>query len=387
MSKRDYYEVLGVAKDASADEIKKAYRKKAMQFHPDKNPDNKAAEDKFKEASEAYEVLSDKEKRQLYDQYGHAGVDQQFGNGGFNWNNFTHFEDISDIFGGGGGFGSIFETLFGGGGFGGRGTGQRRTNQGEDLQIELSLSLKEIALGTEKKLKISAKVPCDRCNGTGSADGKVETCSHCHGTGQVRTVRQSLFGQMQTIAECPVCHGEGKIIKNKCTKCYGEGRMGTMKEITVKIPAGVEENQYIRLRGQGNVGKRNGPPGDILVLIHERQDDIFERDGNNIILDFPVHVSQAVLGDEIVVPTLTGSAKMKVPSGTQSGRRFRLKGQGIQGLNSYSRGDLIVRINVIIPTKVSGEEKELYKRLRQFDSKRELKPGKSFLNKIKDLFT
>ncbi|MGC9362629.1 MAG: DnaJ C-terminal domain-containing protein, partial [Candidatus Syntrophosphaera sp.] len=225
------------------------------------------------------------------------------------------------------------------------------------------------------------------CNGTGSADGQVETCTRCHGTGQVRTVRQSLFGQMQTIAECPACHGEGKIIKNKCTKCYGEGRMGTMKEITVKIPAGVEENQYIRLRGQGNVGKRNGPPGDVLVLIHEKQDDIFERAGNNIILDFPIHVSQAVLGDEIKVPTLTGSAKMKVPSGTQGGKMFRLKGQGIQGLNSYSRGDLIVRINVIIPTRVSGEEKELYKRLSQFDSKRELKPGKSFLGKLKDLFT
>ncbi len=384
MAKRDYYEVLGVPKTSDEAEIKKAYRKKAMQFHPDKNPDNKAAEESFKEASEAYEILSDKDKRQLYDQYGHAGLESQFGGGGFDMHNFSHFDDISDIFGGGG-FSSIFETLFGAGG--GRGSGQRRSNQGEDLQIELSLTLKEIALGTEKTIKISVKEACDKCGGSGSADGNSETCSQCHGTGQVRTVRQSLFGQMQSISECPSCRGEGKIIKNKCTKCYGEGRMGKVKEITVKIPAGVEENQYIRLRGQGNIGQRNGSHGDILVLIHEKQDDVFEREGNNIMLEFPIHVSQAVLGDEIIVPTLTGSVKMKVPAGTQSGRLFRLKGQGIQGLNSYSRGDLIVRTIVVTPTKLSKDENELYHRLKEFDSKRELKPGKSFLNKLKDLFT
>ncbi len=384
MAKRDYYEVLGVPKSAEEAEIKKAYRALAMKFHPDKNPDNKEAEEKFKEASEAYEVLSDKDKRQLYDQYGHAGVDQQFGSGGFNWNNFTHFEDISDIFGGG--FSSIFDTFFGGG-FGSRGGLQRRLNQGEDLQIELSLSLKEIALGADKKIKISVKDACDKCGGSGSADGNAETCSQCHGTGQVRTVRQSLFGQMQTVSECPSCRGEGHVVRNKCTKCYGEGRMGKVKEISVKIPAGVGENQYIRLRGQGNIGPRGGSHGDILVLIHEKQDDIFERDGNNIILEFPIHVTQAVLGDEIVVPTLTGNAKMKIPAGTQGGRLFRLKGQGIQGLNSYSRGDLIVRVNVITPTKLSREETELYSKLREFDSKRELKPGKRFINKLKDFFS
>lgn len=384
MAKRDYYEVLGVPKSAEEAEIKKAYRALAMKFHPDKNPDNKEAEEKFKEASEAYEVLSDKDKRQLYDQYGHAGVDQQFGSGGFNWNNFTHFEDISDIFGGG--FSSIFDTFFGGG-FGSRGGSQRRLNQGEDLQIELSLTLKEIALGAEKKIKISVKDACDKCGGSGSADGNAETCSQCHGTGQVRTVRQSLFGQMQTVSECPSCRGEGRVVRNKCTKCYGEGRMGKVKEISVKIPAGVGENQYIRLRGQGNIGPRGGSHGDILVLIHEKQDDIFERDGNNIILEFPIHVTQAVLGDEIVVPTLTGNAKMKIPAGTQGGRLFRLKGQGIQGLNSYSRGDLIVRVNVVTPTKLSREETELYNKLREFDSKRELKPGKRFINKLKDFFS
>lgn len=383
MAKRDYYEVLGVDKNADEATIKKSYRKLAMQYHPDKNPDNKDAEEKFKEASEAYEVLSDKEKRQLYDQYGHAGVESQFGAGGFSWENFTHRSDLNDIFGDG--FSSIFESLFGGG-FGGRSSG-RSSNRGEDLQIELSLSLKEIAEGCEKKIKISTKEACDKCDGSGSADGQSESCSQCRGTGQVRQVRQSLFGQMQTVSECPSCRGEGKIIKNRCGKCYGEGRMGKVKEISVKIPAGVEENQYIRLRGQGNVGPRSGSRGDILVLIHEKQDDIFERHGNDILMEYPVSVSQAVLGDEILVPTLGGKVKMKIPAGTQSGRLFRLKGQGIQGLNTYSKGDEIVRIIVVIPTKLSKEEQEAYTRLKEFDAKRELKPGKSFLNKLRDIFS
>ncbi|HNX38378.1 MAG TPA: molecular chaperone DnaJ [Candidatus Cloacimonadota bacterium] len=387
MAKRDYYEVLGVDKAADESTIKKAYRKLAMQFHPDKNPDNKEAEEKFKEASEAYEILSDKDKKQIYDQYGHAGLESQFGGGGFSWDNFHHFDDISDLFGGGG-FSSIFETLFGGGGggFGGRG-GQRSSNRGEDLQIELSLTLKEVALGTEKTIKIGVKDACDKCNGSGSADGKSESCTQCHGTGQVRRTVQSLFGQMQSVAECPTCRGEGKIIKNKCPKCYGEGRMGKVKEINVKIPAGVEENQYIRLRGQGNTGPRGGQRGDILVLIREKQDDTFERDGNNLILEFPISVSQAVLGDEVIVPTLTGTVKMKIPSGTQSGRLFRLKGQGIQGLNTYSKGDIIVKVTVVTPTKISKEETELYTKLKEFDKKRDLKPGKSFFSKLRDYFS
>jgi molecular chaperone DnaJ len=382
MAKRDYYEVLGVEKSADDATIKKAYRKLAMQFHPDKNPDNKEAEEKFKEASEAYEILSDKDKRPLYDQYGHAGIENQFGAGGFSWENFTHRGDLNDIFGDS--FGGIFESIFGGG-FGGR--SQRSSNRGEDLQIELSLTLKEIAMGAEKNIKIGTKEACDKCGGSGSADGASESCTQCRGTGQVRQIRQSLFGQMQTVAECPSCRGEGKIIKNKCPKCYGEGRMGKVKEISVKVPAGVEEGQYIRLRGQGNVGPRGGAQGDILVLIHEKQDDVFERDGNNIVLEFPISVSQAVLGDEIIVPTLTGSVKMKIPAGTQSGRLFRLKGQGIQGLNSYSRGDQIVRAIVVTPTKLNKEETELYTRLKEFDHKRELKPGKGFFSKLREYFS
>lgn len=383
-NKRDYYEVLGVEKSADDATIKKAYRKLAMQFHPDKNPDNKEAEEKFKEASEAYEILSDKDKRQRYDQFGHAGVDGQFGGGGFNWENFTHFDDISDLFGGGG-FGSIFDQIFGGSGFGGR--GQRSHNRGEDLQIELSLNLKEVASGTEKKIKIGVKTPCESCNGSGSADGHTETCTQCHGTGQVRRVVQSLFGQMQTASECPSCRGEGKIVKNRCTKCYGEGRQGKVQEINVKIPAGVEEGQYIRLRGQGNVGARGGARGDILVMIREKQDEIFERSGNDIVLEYPISVSQAVLGDEVIVPTINGSAKMKIPAGSQSGRLFRLKGQGIQGLNSYSKGDQLVRLIVVIPSKLSKEETELYTKLKSFDHKRELKPGKSFISKMKEFFS
>lgn len=382
MAKRDYYDVLGVDKNSDAATIKKAYRKLAMQFHPDKNPDNKEAETKFKEASEAYEVLSDNDKRQLYDQYGHAGIENQFGSGGFSWENFTHRSDLNDIFGDG--FSSIFEGLFGGG-FGGR--SQRSSNRGEDLQIELSLTLQEIATGTEKKIKIGTKEACDKCDGSGSADGSTETCSQCRGTGQVRQIRQSLFGQMQTVSECPSCRGEGKIIKNKCPKCYGEGRMGKVKEISVKIPSGVEEGQYIRLRGQGNVGPRSGARGDILVLIHEKQDELFERDGNNIILEFPIYISQAVLGDEVLVPTLTGQVKMKIPAGTQSGRLFRLKGQGIQGLNTYSKGDQIVRVVVVTPTKLSKEETELYQRLKEHDAKREMKPGRSFFSKLRDYFS
>jgi len=385
VAKRDYYEVLGVPKTADEAEIKKAYRKLAMQFHPDKNPDNKEAEEKFKEASEAYEVLSDKDKRQIYDQYGHAGIDQQFGSGGFNWENFSRFEDISDLFGGGG-LGSIFDTIFGGG-FGGHGGKTSRSNKGSDYHIELSLSLKEIALGTEKTVTINAETACDACNGSGSADGNTETCTQCRGTGQVRTVRQSLFGQMQTVSECPSCRGEGKIIRNKCSKCSGKGRMAKTKEIKVKIPGGMEEGQTLRVRGQGHIGPRNGPHGDLLVQVNERQDDLFERHGNNVVLEFPVHFTQAVLGDEIIVPTITGKARMKVPAGTQSGREFRLKGEGIQGLYSDSRGDLIVRINVHTPSRLSREETELYKRLADLNKKRELKPGKTFKEKLKDFFT
>jgi molecular chaperone DnaJ len=381
LAKRDYYEVLGVDKSSDADTIKKAYRKLAMKLHPDKNPGNKEAEESFKEASEAYEILSDPEKRQLYDQYGHAGVENTFGGGGFNWGNFTHQDDLSDIFGEG--FSSIFEQFFGGG-FGGGRTSQERRNRGEDLQIEISLSLHDISSGAEKSIKLNVKDQCDVCHGSGSADGSVTTCPQCKGTGQVYQMRRSLFGQVQTIAECPTCRGEGKIIKNKCPKCNGEGRTRSVKEINVKIPAGVQEGQYIRLRGQGNMGVRGGTKGDILVLIHEREDDLYERDGNNLIIEYPISFSQAALGSEIMVPTLTGTVKMKVPPGTQSGRVFRLKAQGLPQVNSAYRGDLYVKVIVITPTSLNKDETDLMRRLSEHDAAKKLVPGKKFFSKLKD---
>jgi len=381
MSKRDYYEVLGVDKNASDTEIKKAYRRLAMKYHPDKAKDDKAAEEKFKEASEAYEVLIDSQKRQKYDQFGHAGIENSFGRGGFSWDDFTHFSDFSDIFGS---FGGIFDSLFGGG-FGG-GRRSRQNNRGEDLQISISLSLEEIVKGVDKKIKINIKDTCPECNGTGSADGQVKTCPQCHGTGQVMQTSRSLFGHFQTVSTCPTCQGEGKIIKNKCHKCGGDGRLNKTKTITVHIPAGVSEGQYIRLKGQGNTGKRGGVSGDILVLIKEKEHDIFERKESDLICEFPVSFSQAALGDEIMVPTLAGKIKMKIPAGTQSGKIFRLKSQGLPHVNSVYRGDLYVKLIVITPTRLNSEEKELFKKLSEYDSNRKLKPGKSFLDKFKEFF-
>jgi molecular chaperone DnaJ len=381
MAKRDYYEVLGVDRNATDAEIKKAYRKLAMKYHPDKNKGNKEAEEKFKEASEAYEVLSDKEKRQKYDQYGHAGLEGAFSSGGFSWSDFSHASDFEDIFGGLEGiFGSIF------GSFGGRRTSRRRSSRGEDLQISLSLTLEEIAKGVDKTIKINVKDVCDRCHGTGSADGNVKTCPQCHGTGQVMHTTHSLFGQMQSITTCPTCRGEGKIIQNKCSKCGGDGRISKTKTITVHIPAGVSEGQYIRLSGQGNIGKRGGPKGDILVLIHEKEHKIFERKGADLICEYPISFSQAALGTEILVPTLSGKVKMKVPPGTQSGRIFRLKSQGLPHVNSSYKGDLYVRVLVVTPTRLNAEERELFRQLSKFDSEKKLHPGKGFFDKFKQFF-
>ena len=384
MAKRDYYEILGVDKNASDTEIKKAYRKLAMKYHPDKNPDSKEAEEKFKEASEAYEVLSDPGKKQKYDQYGHAGLEGAFGGGGFSWEDFTHAGDFSDIFGSGG-FGSIFDHIFGGG-FGGGGRSARSSNRGEDLQISLSLTLEEINKGVDKKIKINVQESCEQCGGSGSADGKTQSCSQCHGSGQVRQISRSLFGQMQTIVTCPACNGTGQIVKNRCPKCGGDGRTTKTKTISINIPAGVSEGQYIRLRGQGNQGKYGGQSGDILVLIHEKEHDIFERQEANLICDFPVSFSQAALGTEILCPTLSGKVKMKIPAGTQSGKVFRLRSQGLPHVNSSYRGDLFVKVRVITPTRLSSEEKEIFQKLSQFDSRQKLHPNKSFFSKLKEFF-
>ena len=384
MAKRDYYEVLGIEKSSDATNIKKAYRKLAMQYHPDKNQGDDAAEEKFKEASEAYEILSDADKKQRYDQYGHAGLEGAFGQGGFSWDNFTHAGDFSDLFSGGG-MGNIFESLFGGS-FGGGGRSQGRNNRGEDLQIELSLNLAEIAKGVEKKIKINVKDTCPTCDGTGSADGKVATCTQCGGAGQVRQMRRSLFGNVQTVADCPTCRGEGKIIENKCKKCHGDGRASHLREINIKIPAGVEEGQYIRVRGKGNSGLRGAPAGDILVMIREKEDDTFDRDGKDLYMNFPISFSMAVLGTELQIPTISGKIKMKVPHGTQSNKQFRLRGQGMPVVNSSYVGDLYVTVYVVTPTKLTKKEEEIIHRLAELDKDRVFSPQKSFFDKLKNYF-
>ena len=357
MSKRDYYEVLGVEKTASKDDLKKAYRKLAMQFHPDRNPDDKGAEDKFKEAAEAYEILSNDEKRANYDQFGHAGL--RGGGQGFTDINdiFSHF---SDIFGGGG---SIFDEFFGGGQ---RSRSRRRAGgtPGSDLRVTLQLTMEEIAEGTSKKIKIKKHIKCNQCGGTGAEEGTSKnTCPVCHGSGEVKTVSRSVFGQFVNITTCNNCNGEGTVIDKPCKKCLGDGRI--QDEITVKIdaPAGVSEGNYMTLRNEGNSGKRGGPNGDLIVIFKEIPHDYFVREGDDILYDLFVSYPEAVLGSEVEVPTLNGKAKLKIESGTPSGKLLKMKDKGIKHLNHSGRGDQIVRINISIPRKLNSKEKELLKEL------------------------
>ena len=339
MSKLDYYDVLGVSKDASEDEIKKAYRKKAMKFHPDRNSDDPEAERKFKEASEAYEVLGDEQKRQRYDQFGHRGVN---GGGGA-----AGFEDIGfeDIF-------SRFSDIFGGdfGGGRSRSRGRRSSGQpGSDMKLRIELSLEEIAFGTEKKLKVKKQIKCDECNGTGAeSEEDFEMCGTCNGTGEVRQVRKTMLGQMVNVQPCPECRGEGRIIRNKCSKCHGEGRYRGEKTVKVNVPSGVSEGNYITLRGKGNAGKRGGEAGSLVVLIEEKEHEHFERDGNDIYYDLVLSVPDAVLGTEVQVPTLKGKAKINIEPGIQPGKLLRMSEKGIHGLNRSGIGDQYVRVNVYI---------------------------------------
>lgn len=358
MSKKDYYEILGVEKSASKDDLKKAYRKLAMQYHPDRNPNDKDAEDKFKEAAEAYEILSDDEKRSNYDRYGHAGL--RGGGQGFTDINdiFSHF---SDIFGGG----SIFDEFFGGGQ---RTRSRRRTGgtPGSDLRVTLQLTLEEIAEGISKKIKIKKQVKCDACNGTGAEAGTSKTtCPVCHGSGEVKSVSRSVFGQFVNITTCNNCNGEGSVVDKPCKKCMGDGRI--QDEVTVKIdaPAGVSEGNYMTLQNQGNAGKRSGPNGDLIVLFKEVAHDYFVREGDDILYDLYVSYPEAVLGADVEVPTLLGKAKLKLDPGTPSGKLLKLKDKGIKHLNHSGRGDQIVRVNIAIPKKLSAKEKELLKELME----------------------
>ncbi len=357
-SKRDYYEVLGVQKGASADEIKKAYRKLAKANHPDLNPGDKAAEARFKEANEAYEVLSDDSKRQLYDQYGHAGVDPNFNPGGFGggFGGFGGFEDMD--------LGDIFGSFFGGG-FGGGGASRRNAPQrGESLRMSITLSFEEAAFGCEKEISLSRTENCAECNGSGAEKGSaVETCQTCHGTGTVKTAHRTPLGVMSSTGPCQACNGKGKIIKTPCSKCRGTGKTRATRKIKVSIPAGIDEGQTISVRGEGNAGVNGGPSGDLLISVSIRPHHILTRDGSSVLCDVPITFTQATLGAEIEVPTLDGKVKYTVPAGTQTGTVFRLRGKGIPHLHSKSRGDQFVRVNIEVPKNLSQKQKEL---LEQF---------------------
>lgn len=359
MTKRDYYEILGINRNATKDDIKKAYRKLAMQYHPDRNPDDKVAEEKFKEAAEAYEILSHDDKRNNYDRFGHEGVrGSTFGTEGFSSVNdiFSHF---SDIFGGS----SIFDEFFGGSQ---RGRSRRRGGgtPGSDMRVTLKLTLEEIATGMSKKIKIKKQVKCNQCNGTGAQAGtSLKTCPVCNGAGEVKTVSRSVFGQFVNITACHNCSGEGQVIDSPCRNCSGDGRVQDEATINIEVPAGVQDGNYMTLRGEGNSGKRGGQSGDIIVVFQEVPHEHFIRENDDIIYNLFITFPQAALGSEVEVPTLNGKAILKIDSGTQPGKMLKMKGKGIRHLNYSGSGDQIVRINVAIPQKLNSKEKEIIKQL------------------------
>ena len=376
-NKRDYYEVLGVEKGASAEEIKKAYRKSAMKYHPDRNPGDKTAEEKFKELGEAYEVLSDDEKRSRYDQYGHAGVDPNFGAGGFNGGGFGGF--------GGFDFGDIFGEFFGGGSR--RGSTQNVPMRGENVGVRLEVTFEEAAFGTEKQVSAQRIENCGNCGGTGSADGSVETCSYCRGAGQVRTTRNVMGMTMQTTSECPQCGGRGKVIKNPCNTCRGKGKVRRTQKINVKIPAGVDHGQSVRVRGEGCVGSNGGPSGDLLVEISIRRHSVFQRYGQDVLCEVPITFTQAALGGEIEVPTLDGKTKFDLPEGTQTGREFVLNGIGIPYVNNpRRRGNHRFTVVVETPTKLNKEQRELLQKLEDSIDGKSSPKRKKFFDTLKEIF-
>ncbi len=386
MAKRDYYEVLGVEKGASADEIKKAYRKTALKYHPDRNPDNKEAEEKFKEAAEAYDVLSNPDKRARYDQFGHAGMDGGAAGGGFGGFSGGGFS-MEDIF-------AQFGDIFGGGfGFGGGSRSRQRTNRGSDIRVRVSLTLEEIANGVTKKLKLNKNITCDRCGGSGAKDSSSRvTCSNCNGAGYVMQVQNTIFGRMQSQSVCPVCGGQGTIIKDKCDKCSGEGFVKGSEVVEFKIPAGVAEGMMITVSGKGNAARQGGVNGDLLVVIEEQADPRFIRDGANLIHNLTIPVTTALIGGDVEVPTITGKAKINIAAGTQAGKVLRLRGKGLPALNSYGSyngtGDLLVVIDIAIPASLNSEEKELVSKLAQMPHFRnpEKSNKQNIFERMKDFF-
>ncbi|SRR5260221_910460 len=384
MSKRDYYEILGVGKNASTDEIKKAYRKVAMQHHPDRNPGDKSAEEKFKEAAEAYEILSDADKKAQYDRYGHAGVSSN-GRGGYSgsMNMEDIFSQFGDIFGD-----DLFGNFFGG--QRGRGGQRSRGIRGSNLRIKLKLTYEEIAKGVNKNIKVKKYVACTTCGGSGAKDkGSVQTCNTCGGSGQVRRVQNTFLGQMQTVTTCPTCNGEGTTITAKCGTCKGEGRMYSEETVSIDIPAGVQEGMQLNINGRGNAGERGGMPGDLIILIEEEQHKDLHREGLNVAYELHLSFADAVFGTQTEVPTIDGRAKIKIPAGTQSGKIFRLKGKGFPAVNSYEKGDQLIQVNVWTPQHVSPEEKNMLEKLSESQN---FKPHpdkneKNFFDKIKEMFS
>ena len=378
--KRDYYEVLGVSKDASSDDLKKAYRKLAKQYHPDMNPGDKTAETKFKEVNEAYEVLNDPAKRQRYDQFGHAGVDPSYGGGGAGY--------------GGGGFGGfdvgdIFESFFGGGfsGFGGSSRTRNPTGpiRGNDINVTLGLSFMEAAKGCKQQIQVQRLEKCDVCGGSGAKSGTTaETCTECGGTGQVKVSQRTPIGVIQTTRTCSKCSGKGKVIKEPCPDCRGMGRVRHTRTLEVSVPAGIDDGQTFVLRGQGDQGVNGGPSGDVNIMVTLRPDTLFERDGFDVWCDIPITFSQAVLGDEITVPTIDGKVKYTVPEGTQSGTVFRLRNKGIQYVNGRGRGDQYVKVNIEVARNLPGKQKEALRKFEELSTEKNYEKRRSFFDKLKD---
>ena len=385
--KRDYYEILGVSKSASQDEIKKAYRKVAMQYHPDRNPGDKASEEKFKEAAEAYEILNDGDKKAQYDRFGHSAFGQgraSGGHGGAGMNMDDIFSQFGDIFGDDA-FGSFF------GGSGRRSAGSRsRGTRGSNLRVKLKMNYEEIAKGANKTIKVKKYVPCNTCQGSGAKDkNSVQTCTGCGGSGQVRRVQNTFLGQMQTVTTCPTCNGEGTTVTAKCAPCKGDGRIYGEETVTIDIPAGVQEGMQLSISGKGNAGERGGSAGDLIVLIEEEAHLQLHRDGLNVAFDLYISFPDAVFGTQVEVPTIDGRAKIKIPAGTQSGKIFRLKGKGFPHVNSYEKGDQLIQVNIWTPQHVSADEKETLEKMQEspnFEPKPE-KNEKSFFDKVREMFS
>lgn len=387
MSKRDYYEVLGVSKNATKDEIKKAYRKLAMQYHPDRNQGDKGAEDKFKEVGEAYAVLNDDKKRAQYNRFGHAGAQNagRYGGGGFNFSEgFDPMDIFASVFGNFGGFGDFGDDIFGRSR--GGGASRQRINRGRDLSVTLKLTLEEIAKGVEKKVKVKYMGTCDTCKGSGSKDGKTQTCSRCNGSGEVRQISESLFGRVVNITTCNACGGEGVTVTSPCPACGGSGLERKEKVVKVGVPAGVTSGNFIRMRGEGNLGKRGGIAGDIIVGFQETSHKHFTRHGDDILYELLISYSQAVLGTSVEVPTLSGKVKLNIPAGTESGKLFRLKSKGIPHLNSVGNGDQLVRITIHVPKKVNSTAKRLLEELDE-EITVDSRDNESFFEKVKNAFT